>query len=76
MNKSTEMTVTVRELSTDWQPMSVGRVVKEKRSWILLDLKGKQIAKSTSLEKVAAAGRRWAFENGFVHGCGYGVAEV
>ena len=63
----TIMTLQVRELKTGWNELTIGKVERAPRSrtMILKGIDGKLIAKSTSIETVAAAGRRYAKEQGF-----------
>lgn len=51
----TIMTLQVRELKTDWDLLTM----------ILKGIDGKLIEKSASIETVAAAGRRYAIEQGY-----------
>lgn len=64
---NTIMTLQVRELSTGWNLLTIGRVERapRRRTMILKDLQGKEICKSASIETVAAAGRRYAQEQGY-----------
>ncbi len=62
---NTTMTLQVRELSTDWDVLTIGRVTKVKRTFALKDLAGQTLFESSSLDKVAAFGRRYASEQGY-----------
>ena len=63
----TIMTLQVRELKTDWDLLTIGRIERAPRSrtMILKGIDGKLIEKSASIETVAAAGRRYAIEQGY-----------
>ena len=52
----TELTAQVRELATGWDEASIGRIVKNKRSYSLLDLSGREVAKGRTIDSIAAAG--------------------
>lgn len=64
---NTIMTLQVRDLKTDWNHLTIGRVERAPRSrtMILKGIDGKMIAKSANIETVAAAGRRYASEQGY-----------
>lgn len=64
---NTIMTLQVRELKTGWNALTIGKVERAPRSrtMILKGIDGKQICKSASIETVAAAGRRYASEQGY-----------
>lgn len=67
----TELIAQVRELATGWDEASIGRIVKNKRSYSLLDLAGREIARSRTIDSIAAAGRIWAQQQGWMHSCAY-----
>lgn len=62
------MTLQVRELSTDWTVLTIGRVTQEKRSFALKNLAGQTLFKASRLDKVAAVARRFAIEQGYFDG--------
>lgn len=62
---NTVMTLQVRELKTGWNPLTIGRVERIKNTLYLKDTSGRLICKSANIETVAAAGRRYAKEQGF-----------
>ena len=63
----TLMTLQVRELSTDWDVLTIGRIERAARSrtLILKGIDGKLITKSTSIDVISAAGRLYASEQGY-----------
>lgn len=64
----------VRELATGWKPATIAKVEKLKKTYFLKDLAGNVLAKSTSLDTVAAAGRRYAEAQGYIHSGTYAAA--
>ena len=61
----TELILATKEHASNWQEITLARMVRNKRTFVLLDLAGNVIAKSSSLMTVANAGRRYAKSIGF-----------
>lgn len=61
----TYLNLYVRELATGWNQLVIGRIDKKGRAYYLKDFSGNVISKSTSIEGVADAGRRYAAETGY-----------
>ena len=64
----TIMTLQVRELSTGWDVLTIGRVIQVNRSFALKNLAGQTIFKASRLDKVTAVARRFAIEQGYFDG--------
>ena len=63
------MTLQVRELKTDCDVLTIGRIERAARShtMILRGIDGKLIVESDNIDVVSAAGRRYASEQGYAY---------
>ena len=66
---NTIMTLQVRELKTDWDVLTIGRVEHAARchTMILRGIDGKLIVESASIDVISAAGRLYASEQGYAY---------
>ena len=65
----TIMTLQVRELATDWDVLTIGRVehAAHGHTMILRGIDGKFIVESDSIDVISAAGRLYASEQGYAY---------
>ena len=61
----TELTLASKEHASNWQEVTLARIVRNKRTFVLLDLAGNVIAKSSELMSVTHEGKRYAQSIGF-----------
>lgn len=64
----TILTLQVRDLKTDWNHLTIGRVQKQNKTYILTNATSETIWKANSIEKIASAGRHFAETQGYTDG--------
>lgn len=70
MKATTYLVCQVREWETGWNPAAIGRIERQKKTYVLRDIAGRERAKG-SLAACAAAGRRLAENMGYIHSAAY-----